>query len=127
MAEWSQRCSSGRSANEVHVLETRQFSSRQLALKVRAELVSGQTLQVRLYVHENYIDYAYQLFAEDTPLLRWDNKEHFPTLATYPHHFHSLSGHVQVSPLVGRPEHDLPLVIEYITSQTIDPKGFQDL
>lgn len=48
------------------------------------------------------------------PLVRWDNKEHFPTLSTYPHHFHSLSGQVLESYLTGLPNEDLPVVLREV-------------
>lgn len=102
----------------VRVLETQQFSDVQFALKVRAETHSGATLHVRLYQNRQHIDYAYHLIHEQCSL-RWDNKEHFPTLSTYPHHFHTASGEVQASPLTGDPNHDLPLVLRLI-SKIID-------
>ena len=100
----------------VRVVETLQFSDRQFALKVRAELVHGGTLQVRLYHNERHTDYAYQVFRNDLPLLRWDNKEHFPDLATQPHHFHASIGSVTDSDLTGDPAHDLLLVLDYLTT-----------
>ena len=72
----------------VRVVETHQFSDLQFALKVRA----------------------------DQPVLRWDNKEHFPGIATYPHHFHTPTGHVGESPFNGDPSHDLPLVLDYLAT-----------
>lgn len=95
----------------VHSITTEQFSATQFAIKVRADLKSGDVLQVRLYCNESHIDYAYQLIRRDAPLVRWDNKEHFPTLATYPHHFHSLSGQVLASDLTGLPDEDLPTIL----------------
>ncbi|HXV99146.1 MAG TPA: DUF6516 family protein, partial [Anaerolineae bacterium] len=83
----------------------------QFALKVRAELADGSMLQVRLYHNGEHTDYAYQLVRNEEPILRWDNKEHFPTLPTYPHHFHSATGQVEESPLTGDPAHDLPFVL----------------
>jgi hypothetical protein len=100
----------------VRVLETHQFSDREFALKVRADLVSGGGLQVRLYFNDRHIDYAYQLFRNEQPVLRWDNTEHFPGIATYPHHFHAPAGHVGDSPLTGDPAHDLPVVLDYLTT-----------
>jgi hypothetical protein len=100
----------------VRVVETHQFSDRQFALKVRAELAHGGALQVRLYYHDQHIDYAYQLFQADQPVLRWDNKEHFPDLVTQPHHFHAATGSVTDSTLNGDPGHDLPLVLDYLTT-----------
>jgi len=99
---------------DVHSITTEQFSATQFAIKVRAYLKSSDVLQVRLYCNESHIDYAYQLIRMGTPLVRWDNKEHFPTLATYPHHFHSLSGQVLASDLTGLPDADLPTVLREI-------------
>jgi hypothetical protein len=98
----------------VRVVETHQFSDRQFALKVRAELARGSVLQVRLYYNDQHIDYAYQRFQADQPVLRWDNKEHFPDIATHPHHFHASTGLVGDSTLNGDPVHDLPLVLDYL-------------
>lgn len=68
-----------------------------------------------IYYNEDHIDYAYQVIRLGTPLIRWDNKEHFPTIATYPHHFHSLTGQVVDSSLTGLPGNDLPIVLQKIT------------
>jgi len=59
------------------------------------------------------MDYAYQLFL-DVPLLRWDNKEEFQYLETYPHHHHDEQGNITVSELVGDPTKDLQTVLGYI-------------
>ena len=98
----------------IRVVETHQFSYRQYALKVRADLVSGSTLQVRLYVNDRHIDYAYQLFRDEQPVLRWDNSEHFSGITTHPHHFHAPGGQVGDSPLTGELANDLPLVLDYL-------------
>ena len=47
--------------------------------------------------------------------IRWDNKEHFPSIATFPHHFHNHSGLVEGSPLTGDIDHDLPIVLSFIS------------
>lgn len=101
---------------QTHILETFHFSNTQFAFKVRAELVTGHVLQVRLYVNGEHTDYAYQLFRNDKPILRWDNKEHFRTLSSYPHHFHNAAGKVEESALTGEPEHDLPRVLAYLVA-----------
>ncbi len=98
------------------VIETHQFSERQFALKARADLVRGGVLQVRLYYNDRHVDYAYQLFRGDQPVLRWDNKEHFPDISTQPHHFHTHLGSVTDSFLNSDPIHDLPLVLDYLTT-----------
>ena len=98
----------------VQIIETHPFSNRQFALKVRANLEGGHTLQVHLYRNFAYTDYAYQLFREDKPILRWDNKEHFPDLPSYPHHFHTPLGKVENSALTGDPQKDLFLVLAYL-------------
>ncbi len=99
----------------VRVLETRQFSKHQFTLKVRAELAVGGILQVRLYRNSEHTDYAYHLIHDDKAV-RWDNKEHFPALSSHPHHFHNSSGQVEASPLTGDLFHDLPLVLDYLTT-----------
>ena len=76
---------------KVTVLETKEFSPSQFFFKVRAELAGGGRLQVRIYYNRGHIDYAYQLLI-GAPLLRWDNKEEFRHLATYPHHHHDEKG-----------------------------------
>ena len=101
--------------SRVHILATEQFSSMQFAIKVRAELKNEDVLQVRIYHNEDHIDYAYQVIRLGIPLVRWDNKEHFPTIATFPHHFHSLTGQVVDSSLAGLPRDDLPTVLQEIT------------
>ncbi len=102
----------------VRILETHQFSDSQFALKVRAEIIAGRILQVRLYRNGSHTDYAYQLLRSDVPLVRWDNKEHFPDVPSYPHHFHAATGQVEHSPLTGDPTHDLPYVLNFITTFT---------
>jgi hypothetical protein len=100
-------------------LETRQFSESQFAFKIRADLVSGGILQVYLYRNGEHTDYAYQLFRGDRPVVRWDNKEHFSSLSSHPHHFHSASGKVEISPLTGDPTHDLPIVLSSLPTVSI--------
>jgi hypothetical protein len=99
----------------VRIVETQQFSDVQFAFKVRAELFTGDTLQVRLYCNRSHTDYAYH-FIHGDQAFRWDNKEHFSTLATHPHHFHAASGQVEPSPLTGDPVQDLPLVLQAIAA-----------
>jgi hypothetical protein len=57
------------------------------------------------------VDYSYQLLNGGLPVQRWDNKEHFPEIASHPHHFHNSAGEIEISPLTGDPEHDLSLVM----------------
>jgi hypothetical protein len=97
-----------------HVVSTASFSASQFTLKVRAHLVDESVLQVRLYANEDHLDYAYQLFHNDKPIIRWDNKEHFPSIATHPHHFHNDLGAVTESPLTGLLINDLPLVLSQL-------------
>ncbi len=99
---------------DVRVLETLQFSESQFALKVRADLKSGDMLQVRLYCNGEHTDYAYQLLHGDEAMVRWDNKEHFPSIASYPHHFHNASNEMESSPLSGEPTHDLAIVLSHL-------------
>ncbi len=96
------------------VLETKVFSYDQFFLKVRAELTGGNKLQVRIYYNQEHIDYAYQLFA-DVPILRWDNKEEFRHLETYPHHHHDEQGNVKPSRLTGNPLRDIEIVLQDVS------------
>ena len=93
------------------ILETREFSSNQFYFKVRAELPQGHRFQIRIYSNASHVDYAYQLFKEDRPLLRWDNKEEFRSLKTYPHHHHDDLGNILHSPLTGNPQDDIAFVL----------------
>ena len=94
-------------------VETHAFSSHQFALKVRAELVTDDVLQVRIYRNGDHADYSYQLLRGAQPIMRWDNKEHFPEIASHPHHFIMLQAR-QSSPLTGDAARDLPLVLNFL-------------
>lgn len=101
--------------HRVTVVETKSFSSDQFFFKVRAGVTERYHLQVRIYYNRGHIDYAYQLFTE-VPLLRWDNKEEFRHLPTYPHHHHDAGGRVVPSPLTGDPLRDIHVVLQEISA-----------
>lgn len=99
---------------DVKIVETREFSPDQFLFKVRSGLLpQGYDIQLRIYYNHGHIDYAYQLFS-DAPLLRWDNKEEFRHLETYPHHYHDNKGSVTASPLVGDPQKDIQQVLQEV-------------
>lgn len=101
---------------KVRVVETKAFSPDQFFFKIRAVLYKKDTqLQVRIYYNRGHVDYAYQCFT-DVPLLRWDNKEEFCHLATYPHHYHDAEGHVHPSLLTGEPLQDIEVVLREVTA-----------
>lgn len=102
------------SCRDVQVTETQVFSDRQFFLKVRAKLRDDSVLQVRLYINQSHIDYAYQVVLNETPIMRWDNKEHFPSISSFPHHFHQPDASVVASSLTGEPRHDLALILELL-------------
>lgn len=87
-------------------IETREFAADQFIFKIRAEFAHNTSFQARIYFNRGHIDYAYQLFS-DVPLLRWDNKEEFRSIATYPHHYHDATGNITSSPLTGDPTADI--------------------
>lgn len=93
-------------------VETKEFAPDHL--KIRAELAGKTSLQVRVYYNRGHVDYAYQLFAE-IPLLRWDNKEEFRSVTTYPYHHHDELGNIHASPLVGEPVADIQIVLEAVS------------
>ncbi|OIO87661.1 MAG: hypothetical protein AUK03_17665 [Anaerolineae bacterium CG2_30_64_16] len=95
-------------------IETREFAADQFIFKIRAEFTHKTSFQARIYFNRGHIDYAYQLFA-DTPLLRWDNKEEFRSITTYPHHHHDAQGDIAPSPLTGDPIADLQTVLVMVS------------
>jgi len=97
----------------VVTLEAIEYAPDQFRIKVRADLRSNIKFQVYLYSNKGHIDYGYQVFGRTT-LLRWDNKEEFVDLPTYPHHHHNLDADIVASPLSGKPEADLPQLVEWI-------------
>jgi len=99
----------------VRVIETQEFSPKQFFFKIRVNLPEKYKLQVRLYFNQDHIDYAYQLFS-DVPLLRWDNKEEFDYLESYPHHYHDELGNVKASLLQGDPVKDIELVLQEVSA-----------
>lgn len=99
---------------KVTVVETEEFSADQFFFKIRAALGDSHTLQVRIYYNLGYIDYSYQLLT-DVPLLRWDNKEEFVNIVSYPHHHHDEQGKVHPSPLTGDPVGDTEIVLREIS------------
>jgi hypothetical protein len=100
---------------KVDVVETKAFSPDQFFFKIRAALGGEHKFQVRIYYNRGHVDYAYQLFA-DVSLLRWDNKEEFHHLETYPHHHHDVEGHVHTSPLIGDPAQDIETVLQAVVT-----------
>jgi len=91
-------------------IETREFAPDQFVIKIRAEFIGGTSFQARIYFNRGHADYAYQLYAS-APLLRWDNKEEFRSIVTYPHHHHDADGKIHASPLHGDPIRDIHTVL----------------
>lgn len=81
--------------------------------KIRCELTSGQTLQIRLRAVSGSIRYSYQELT-DKPSQRWDNAPHFPNHPNFPHHYHDPQGNVTESLLTGDPAVDLPRVLDVL-------------
>jgi len=79
-------------------------------LKIRCELTSEQTLQIRIRAVAGTVRYSYQELT-DKPSRRWDNAPHFLNLPNFPHHYHDPQGGVTESPLTGEPTVDLPQVL----------------
>ena len=98
----------------VMVIETKSFSPDQFFFKIRANLIENHKFQVRIYYNHGHIDYAYQLFT-NVPLLRWDNKEEFHHLDTYPHHHHDELGNIKPSSLSGNPLTDIEIVLQEVS------------
>ena len=81
--------------------------------KLRCSLLpSRYKLDVRLIQTENEIIYSYQLFHE-RPIIRWDNAPHFPSVTTFPHHFHDQNDKIKASNLMG----DIIKDIDYVLGE----------
>ncbi|MBU4344999.1 MAG: DUF6516 family protein [Desulfobacteraceae bacterium] len=79
--------------------------------KLRCSLLpSRYKLDVRLIQTENEIIYSYQLF-HDRPIIRWDNAPHFPSVTTFPHHFHDQNDKIKASNLMGDIIEDIDYVL----------------
>jgi hypothetical protein len=97
----------------IQLLETSFFSEQQFAFKLRVVISLEYSLQIRIYFNKGHFDYSYQLL-NPSPMCRWDNKEHFPGLKTFPHHFHTFRGEIINSPLSGEPISDLKIVLDQL-------------
>ena len=81
--------------------------------KLRCSLLpSRYKLDVRLIQTENEIIYSYQLF-HNRPIIRWDNAPHFPSVTTFPHHFHDQNDKIKASNLMG----DIIKDIDYVLGE----------
>ena len=65
-----------------HIIDSDPLDAENFLFKIRCELTSGQTLQIRLRAVSGSIRYSYQEFSE-IPLRRWDNAPHFPNLPNF--------------------------------------------
>jgi hypothetical protein len=93
-----------------HIIDSDPLDAENFLFKIRCELISGQTLQIRLRGVSGSIRYSYQEFT-DKPLRRWDNAPHFPNFPNFPHHHHDSRGNITESSLTGDPTADLPRVL----------------
>ena len=88
--------------------------------KLRCSLLPSQyKLDVRLIQTENQIIYSYQLF-HDRPIIRWDNAPHFPSVTTFPHHFHDQNDKIKASNLTGDIIEDIDYVLGKIKQLLIE-------
>jgi hypothetical protein len=93
-----------------HIIDNDPLDEENFLFKIRCELISGQTLQIRLRGVSGSIRYPYQEFT-DKPLRRWDNAPHFSNLPNFPRHHHESQGNVTESSLTGDPTADLAQVL----------------
>ena len=93
------------------VIDNDPIDAENFLIKLRCDLTSGQTLQIRIRGMAGELRYSYQEFA-GRPLRRWDNAPHFPHLTNFPHHYHGLEGNMTDSPLIGDPKTDLQQVLD---------------
>ena len=65
------------------VIDSDAINEENFLLKIRRELTSGRTFQIRLRAVAGRIRYSYQEFT-DRPLRRWDNAPHFLISQVFP-------------------------------------------
>ena len=84
-------------------------------IKIRGTVTETITFQVWLNHNASRTRYAYQLFSDNKPLLRWDNAPNHPDIQiNFPHHFHDEQKQILASSLQGDPLQDLPIVLTSI-------------
>ena len=94
------------------IIELIPYGQAAFRLKLRATVTVELTLQVWLNHNGHRTRYAFQLFRQGQPILRWDNAPHHPEQGeNFPHHFHDEFGVLSTSSLTGDPVVDLPLVL----------------
>jgi Family of unknown function (DUF6516) len=96
-----------------HIIDNDPLDEENFLFKIRCELMSGQTFQIRLRAVSGSIRYSYQELT-DKPLRRWDNAPHFPNLPNFPHHHHDSQGNITESSLTGNPTIDLAQVLNVL-------------
>ena len=89
-------------------------------VKIRGTVTETITFQDWLNHNASRARYAYQLFSDNKPLLRWDNAPNHPEIKpNFPPHFHNEHQQIITSSLQGIPLQDLPIVLtaieQYIT------------
>lgn len=94
-----------------HLIDRDAIDEENFLLKIRCELTSGRTFQIRLRAVAGHMRYSYQEFT-DKPLRCWDNAPHFPNLPTFPHHYHDTQGNIVASMLTGEPTRALEQVLQ---------------
>ena len=47
-------------------------------------------------------------------IIRWDNAPHFPSVTTFPHHFHDQNDEIKASNLIGKIIEDIDTVFDKI-------------
>ena len=93
-----------------HIIDNDPLDDENFLFKIRCELISGSTFQIRIRAVSGSIRYSYQEFT-DKPSRRWDNAPHFPNLPNFPHHHHDAQGNVTECLLTGDLTVDLPQVL----------------
>lgn len=81
---------------------------------LRVFLIGGSFLDV--WISEDKYSYHWQ---NDNKVVRFDNAPHHEEIETHPHHKH-LGDEIEESPLSGKPEEDIGIVLSYIKERKLD-------
>ncbi|MHA1273429.1 MAG: toxin-antitoxin system TumE family protein [Promethearchaeota archaeon] len=82
-------------------------------------LKSGITIYIK---YNEFEEYGYQIVfsPQKNDFSRFDNFDDRWNVSTKPHHFHDKNkNRVIESPMIGEPEHDMPILVNYIKNRNI--------
>ena len=87
--------------------------------QLKIVLNSGVTIYIR---YNEFGEYGYQIIysPQKDDFSRFDNFDDRWDVATKPHHFHKKGSRIAIaSPMLGNPNHDMPILAKYLIEEKI--------